>query len=97
LEEEGEGAAGGVEAIVGLLEHHRLGSVDDVGRHLDPAIGGQTVHEHRRRIGERHHVGVDGVALELLHPLLLLGLLAHRHPGVCVDRVRSGDCVCRSM
>ena len=97
LEEEGEGAAGGVEAIVGLLEHHRLGTVDDVGGHLDPSICGQTVHEHRRRIGERHHVGVDGVALELLHPLLLLGLLAHRHPGVGVDGMGSGDRLRRPM
>jgi hypothetical protein len=58
-EHESEGAAGGVEPVVGLLEHHALWPVDHLGRHLDSAVGGQAVHEHRRRIGERHHVGVD--------------------------------------
>ena len=42
-------ARGGVEAVVALLEHDALRAVDHVGRDLEPAVGGQAVHEHRRR------------------------------------------------
>ena len=83
--------------IVSLLEHDRLRSVDHLGGHFEAAVGRQAVHEDRSRGGERHHVGVDGVALELLPALFLLRFLTHRHPRVGVDRVGAPDGVGRTM
>ncbi len=90
-EEERHRAPRGVQAVVALSEHDRLRTVDDIGGDFEPSVGREAVHEHCRRIGEGHHVGVDGVALELLDPPLLVVLLAHRHPRVGVHRMGSGD------
>ncbi len=70
-----------------LLEDDALRAVDHIGRDLEAAVGRQAVHEHRRRIGERHHRGVDREALERPPARVLVVLLAHRHPRVGVHGV----------
>ena len=53
-----------MQAVLGLVEHHRLRPVDDLGRHLFPAMRGQAVHEDRLRRGRGHHLFRHTEALE---------------------------------
>jgi len=71
-----------------------LGTVDDLGRLLGAAVGGEAVHEHRVRLGRRHdgavHLERFQVGLAFRH--LLLGDVV-AHPRVRVHDVRAlGAC-----
>ena len=55
----GEDALLRVQAVLGLVEDHRLRTVDDLGGHLLAAMRGQAVHEDRVGLGLRHQARVD--------------------------------------
>jgi len=78
-----------VRAVLGLVEHDRLRSVDDAGADLLAAVGGQTVHEHGARIGARHQRLVHDEAREVALALVGLCLLSHGRPDIRVDAVRT--------
>ena len=89
LEQEAEEAAEGVEAVVGLWERPALGTVDDGGRHLFTAMGGEAVHEDRMGRCLRHDPFVDLEPLEGATPEVRFLLLPHRRPDVGVHGVGS--------
>src|SRR5262245_29752950 len=60
----GEDALLRVQTVLGLVEHDRLRTVDDLVGDLVAAMGGQAVHEQCIRLGQRHQPGVDLIALE---------------------------------
>ncbi|OEI70208.1 Uncharacterized protein Cus16_0834 [Curtobacterium sp. ER1/6] len=80
-----------MQSVLRLVPDDAARSVDHLGRDLVAAVGGQAVHEDRvvRRVA--HQLVVHAVAGEGVEPRLLLVLLAHRHPRVGDDDVRSGD------
>ena len=47
----GEDALLGMQAVLGLVEHHRLRPVDHLVRHFLAAMGGQAMHEHGVLLG----------------------------------------------
>ena len=75
-----------VQAVLGLVEHHRLRAVDHLVGDLLAAMRGQAVHEDRLRLGERHQLGIDLIGLEQIVAMLAV-LVAHRHPGVGDDAI----------
>src|SRR5438105_13526177 len=48
-----------MQAIFGLVEHHRLRTVDHLVGDFLAAMGRQAVHEERITLGQRHQLGVD--------------------------------------
>ena len=54
VEAPGEDALLRVQAVLGLVEHHRLRAVDHLVGHLLAAVGGQAVHEDRVGLGLGH-------------------------------------------
>src|SRR5215211_5428748 len=77
----------GVEAVLGLVEHGRVGAVHDLGGDLLAPVGGQAVEHHHVRGGGHHRVGGQLVGLEDQRPLAVLQLLAHGRPHVGVEHV----------
>src|SRR5215217_2750291 len=77
----------GVEAVLGLVEHGRVGAVHDLSGDLLAPVGGQAVQHHGVRGGGHHRVGGQRVGLEDQGPLAVLHLLAHRRPDVGVEHV----------
>ena len=77
-------------AVVGLLEDMALPTIDYIGYNLVAAVSRKAVIEAGvwRRLG--HHRLGDGVALEHLLSIVLLGLLPHRRPRVGVHGDRAG-------
>src|SRR5205809_838652 len=76
-----------VEAILGLVEDHRLRAVEHGVRDLLAAMGGEAVHDERARAGERDDALVHLIGAESAAAGLRLGLLAHARPHVGVDDV----------
>ncbi len=82
----GENALLGVQAVLRLVEHHRLRPVDDLVGHLLAPVGGQAVHEQRVGLGAGHQPVIDLVGLQQVVPARAVAV-AHRHPGVGDDAV----------
>jgi hypothetical protein len=66
VEAPGQNALLRVQAVFGLVEHHRLRAVDHLVGDLLAAMGRQAVHEQRVGLGQRHQLGVDLIGLEQL-------------------------------
>src|SRR3989441_2880776 len=86
-EEPGQDRLLRVEAILGLIEHDRLGPVDHLVGDLESSMGRQAVHHDRVLLRVVHEGGVDLVEAEHLLAFLLLLLLTHRDPDIRVDDV----------
>ena len=80
-----------VQAVLRLVPHPRLRSLEHRLRHFLPAVGREAVEEDRLRVGAPHQRLVHHVALEGAGPELRLALLPHRRPDVGGDHVRPRD------
>src|SRR5579862_1506440 len=76
-----------MQAILGLIEHHRLRTVDDIVGDLLTAMSRQAVHHERIARGALQNRLVDLKILEVALPLRRFLLLSHRGPGVGVNHV----------
>ena len=74
------------QAVCRLLEDDRPGSVDHRRSNLLAAVGWQAVHEDRVARRVRNQLGRDLVVVEGGDAVGALGILAHRHPDVGIDR-----------
>ncbi len=70
-----------VQAIFGLVEHHRLRAVDHLVGDFVAAMRGQAMHEQRVGFRQRHQLGVDLIRFQQIVTVLAV-LVAHREPGV---------------
>src|SRR2546425_10691041 len=86
-EEPGQDRLLRVQAVLGLIEHDRLGPVDHLVGDLEPSMGRQAVHHDRVLLRVVDEGRVDLVEAEHLLAFLLLLLLAHRDPDIRVDDV----------
>ena len=85
----------GVEAIFGLVEDDRSGTVDDVVGDFLAAVRGQAVHEDGVVTGRIHEVGVHLIWAEGLEAGFELVFESHADPGIGVDGVGAADCFSR--
>ena len=73
FETPGQNALLHVQAIFGLVEHHRLRTVDHLVGDFVAAMGGEAVHEQRVRFCKRHQPGVDLVRFQEIVAVLAVG------------------------
>src|ERR1700730_15986408 len=59
-----------VQAIFGLVEHHRLRAVDHLVGDFVAAMGGKAMHEQRVGLRQRHQLGIDLIWLEQIVEML---------------------------
>src|SRR5918996_1048638 len=78
-----------VQAVLGLVPHHRVRPVDHLVRDLLATMCGETVHDDGVVHGQRQLIGVDPEGGEHQDALGVLSLLAHRGPHVRVQDVRA--------
>ena len=77
----------GVEPVLGLVEDHAVGALDDLVGDLLSPVGGEAVHHNACGLGDGQQLVVDLVGLEQLDGVLLRGLVAHGDPGVGVQHI----------
>ncbi len=75
-----------MQAVLCLVEHNRLRTVDHVVGYLLAAMRWQAMHEDRAAIGRCHKFGVDLIGRQHLTAESLVDV-AHRHPAIRDDRV----------
>ena len=76
-----------MQAVLGLVPHHRLRAVDHAGRHFLTPVRRQAVHEHGVGIGQGHHLLIDAEVRKGCGPGLVLGFVAHAGPHVGGDQI----------
>src|SRR6266700_810483 len=86
LETPGQNALLRVQTVFGLVEHHRLRTVDHLVGDFLAAMRGQAMHEQRVGSCQRHQLGVDLIGLQQIVAMFAV-LVAHRHPGVGDDAI----------
>ena len=79
-----------VQAVFGLVEHHRLRAVDHLVGDLLAAMRGQAVHEDRIILGQRHQLRIDLIGLEHVVAVFAV-LVAHRDPRIGDDAIDAAD------
>jgi len=80
-----------VEAVLGLVKHHRVGSIHDLVGDLKSPMRRQAVHHNRVWAGMGKQLGIHLVRRKDLHPLSGFALLAHADPRVGIDDIRAVD------
>src|SRR5215468_1089989 len=87
----GEDALLRMQAVLRLVEHHRLRSIDYFGGHFLAAMGRQAMHEDGVRLGLFHQPLIDLIAAQQIVSARRAGavriLIAHRYPGIGDDAV----------
>ena len=78
-----------MQPVLRLIEDRRRVRLE--GRVVDllAAIRRQAVHHQRTRLRHLQQLGVDLITRQITQPLRRLGLLAHRHPHIRVEQVRT--------
>ena len=68
-----------MQAVLGLVPHRRLRTVDHLRRHLIAAMGGEAMHEDRILVSFSNHLAIDLEGTERrIAPVSVI--VAHRHP-----------------
>ncbi len=80
----------GVKPVLRLIPDGRAGAVEDIGGDLLARVGGQAVQDGRAWLCHAEQVGIDPEGREVGATALGLGLVAHAHPDVGVDRIDTG-------
>ena len=79
-----------MEPVLGLVEDHAAGVVEDGLLDLLARVGGEAVHEERVGLGGGKEFPGDRIGAETAHAFGRLVLLAHAGPDIGIDEIGSG-------